>query len=76
MPRLFEAGHRAFWIVVGLASAIVATCILWPTAATLFGFAPPSLSASAFAIAAGVVAAMLFEPLKRLEWVRKALGGA
>jgi Ca2+-transporting ATPase len=76
LPRLFEAGHGAFWVVVVVASAIVATCILWPTAATLFGFAPPSLLASAFAIAAGVVAAMLFEPLKRVDWVRRALGGA
>lgn len=76
LPRLFEAGHRAFWIVVVVASAIVATCVLWPTAATLFGFAPPGLAATLAAIAVGIGAAALFEPLKRLPAVRKALGGA
>lgn len=76
LPRLFEAGHRAFWIVMAVAGAIVATCVLWPTAAALFGFAPPSALASAMAVVVGVMAAMLFEPLKRVAWVRKALGGA
>jgi Ca2+-transporting ATPase len=76
LPRLFEAGHRAFWVVVVLASAIVATCVLWPTAAALFGFAPPGIPAALVAVAVGVVAAALFEPLKRVPAVRNALGGA
>ncbi|GAB3739784.1 HAD-IC family P-type ATPase [Silanimonas algicola] len=76
LPRLFEAGHRAFWVVVVVASAIVATCVLWPTAAGLFGFAPPGLPAALAAVAVGVSAAALFEPLKRVPAVRKALGGA
>jgi hypothetical protein len=46
-----------------------------PTAATLFGFAPPGVSASAMAVVVGVLAAVLFEWLKRVDWVRKALGG-
>lgn len=75
LPRLFEAGHRAFWVVVAVASGIVATCVLWPTAAALFGFAPPGLVATFVAIAVGLAAAALFEPLKRVPAVRKALGG-
>jgi Ca2+-transporting ATPase len=76
LPRLFEAGHGAFWVVVVVASAIVATCILWPTAATLFGFAPPGMTATMAAVAVGLGAAALFEPLKRMRRVRRALGGA
>jgi len=75
LPRLFERGHRAFWIVVAAATAIVATCVLWPAAATLFGFAPPGMPGTLVALGVGVGAAALFEPLKGWPPVRRALGG-
>ena len=74
LPRLFEAGHRAFWGVVIVASTIVAGCVLWPPAAALFGFAPPEAGWAAVAIAVGVASAALFEPCKALPWVRRTLG--
>jgi Ca2+-transporting ATPase len=75
LPRLFERGHRAFWIVVAAATAIVATCVLWPAAATLFGFAPPGMPGTLVALGVGLGAAALFEPLKGWPPVRRALGG-
>ena len=75
LPRLFEAGHRAYWIVMAVAGAIVATCVLWPTAAALFGFAAPGMPATLVALGVGLGAAALFEPLKGWPPVRRALGG-
>jgi Ca2+-transporting ATPase len=76
LPRLFETGHRVYWLVATVAVAIVATCMLWPSAAALFRFAPPEPLHALAAAAAGVVAVLLFDLLKPVPAVRRALGGA
>ena len=76
LPHLFETGHRVYWLVATVAVAIVATCMLWPSAAALFRFAPPEPLHALAAAAAGVVAVLLFDLLKPVPAVRRALGGA
>jgi Ca2+-transporting ATPase len=75
LPRLFEAGHRAYWGVVALASLIVASCIGVPALAALFGFTPVSAGWVIAALAAGVASVAAFELAKPLPRVRRALGG-
>ncbi|MFN9729664.1 MAG: cation-translocating P-type ATPase [Pseudomonadota bacterium] len=76
LPRLFEAGHRVYWIVTGAAAAIVAACMLWPAAAGLFRFAQPDPAHALAAAATGIAAVLLFDLAKPLPPVRRALGGA
>jgi Ca2+-transporting ATPase len=76
LPRLFEAGHRTYWIVAGVALAIVALCMLWAPAATLFRFAAPDPLHALAAAVAGIAAVLAFDLLKPLPAVRRALGGA
>jgi Ca2+-transporting ATPase len=76
LPRLFEAGHRVYWVVAGVASAIVSACMLWPSAAALFRFATPEPLHALGAAAAGIGAVLLFDLAKPLPAVRRALGGA
>lgn len=76
LPRLFERGHRAYWIVASIASAIVAACLLHPGLAGLFGFALPPATWAAPAIVLGLLLPLAFDLLKPLPAIRRALGGA
>jgi Ca2+-transporting ATPase len=76
LPRLFERGHRVYWLVAVVAAAIVATCMAWPAAAALFRFALPEPAHAAGAALAGIIAVLAFDLAKPLPAVRRALGGA
>lgn len=76
LPRLFESGHRTYWIVGGVAVAIVALCMLWAPAAALFRFTTPDPLYALAAAGAGIAAVLAFDLLKPLPLVRRALGGA
>jgi Ca2+-transporting ATPase len=76
LPRLFEAGHRAYWFVAIVATAIVAVCLLHPGLAALFGFALPPIGWALPAVALGLLLPLAFDLLKPLPAVRRALGGA
>jgi Ca2+-transporting ATPase len=76
LARLFEAGHRVYWAVAGLAAAVVATCIAWAPAARLFRFETPDPLHALAAGLAGVAAVLAFDLLKPVPAVHRALGGA
>lgn len=76
LPRLFERGHAAYWIVAALASAIIGLCLLLPPLARLFGFDAPAPLAALLAVLAGLAATLAFDLLKPLPAVRRRLGGA
>lgn len=73
LPRLFAPGHRPFWIVAALASAVVAASILVPSLAQLFGFATPDPAAALAAITAGIASVLLFDLVKSKPAIRSAL---
>ncbi len=75
LPRLFERGHAAYWIVAAVASAIIGPCLLLPPLARLFGFDAPPAPAALLAVLAGLAAALAFDLLKPLSAVRRRLGG-
>jgi len=74
LPRLFQQGHRVYWLVAGSAALIVAICIWVPAAAALFRFAAPDAPHALLAAAAGMLAALSFDLCKLLPAVRRALG--
>jgi Ca2+-transporting ATPase len=73
LPRLFERGHRAFWVVAALAVAVIAMCILVPPLAEVFRFAAPPPGWVALAVLAGAGSALAFDLLKPLPRVRAVL---
>jgi len=75
LPRLFEKGHRAFWIIAGFATLIVVACLLIPQLAELFRFNTPSAWGLVIAIAAGAGSVLMFDLIKGLGPVRRALAG-
>ena len=74
LPRLADAGHRAYWIVAAIACATVALCIMVPVLARTFDFAVPAPTDAIVAALAGIASALAFDLLKPLRRVRTALG--
>ena len=74
LPRLADAGHRAYWIVAAIACTTVALCITVPMLARAFDFAAPAPADAFVAALVGIAAALVFDLLKPLRRVRAALG--
>jgi Ca2+-transporting ATPase len=76
LMHLFDAGHRAYWLVAALASAVVALCIAVPALARLFGFVSCEPASVLGAVVLGIGAALAFDLVKPLTRVQRILGAA
>lgn len=74
LPHLFDAGYRPYWIITAAASSIIGACLFIPSLAELFRFTTPSVAGLAIAIVAGAGSVLLFDLIKGLGPVRRALG--
>lgn len=73
LPTLFAAGHRAFWIITAVVSAVIAACILIPALAQIFHFSNPGSLAVFVAIGAGAGITLLGDAFKRIPAIRNTL---
>ncbi|WP_300620348.1 cation-translocating P-type ATPase [Dokdonella sp.] len=74
MPGLAEPGHRAYWVVVGIAGMATTACVLVPPLRRLFQFAVPTAGAAGWAVAAGILSTLVFDLVKSIPGVQKILG--
>jgi Ca2+-transporting ATPase len=68
--HLFERGHATFWLIAATACLIVTVCIVQPTLAELFQFAPPDLHHAATAAGIGIGAVLLFDLIKMIPAIQ------
>jgi Ca2+-transporting ATPase len=73
LPRLLDAGHRPFWVVASVATAVVVACLVVPGLAALFRFEVPDAASLAGAALLGAASALAFDALKRVPHVRRLL---
>ncbi len=71
---LFRPGHAAFWIMVALAAIGMTLALVVPALRALLHFDVPPAPYIAAAIVSGVASAALFDLLKPLASVQRALG--
>ena len=76
LPQLLRPGHRSFWIIAAVASAVVGACLTVPALAELFRFTLPGAADLAGAIVAGAGAVLLFDLAKAVPAVQRALAAS
>jgi P-type Ca2+ transporter type 2C len=72
---MLKPWRTTYWLIAGLASVIIAACIVIPGMRALFGFALPTLSQCLLALLCGTIAGAALEWFKWLPWVQRTMGG-
>ena len=74
LPRLLDAGHGQFWLIAAVATLVVTASVFVPWLAALFHFVPPTAFVALLVAASGMLAVLMFDLLKPLPAVQRALG--
>ena len=76
LSSLGKPGHRAYWLLAGIAAIVTTLCVGVPSLNHLFQFATPRLGPALIAISIGLASALVFDAAKSLPDVRRILGGS
>jgi P-type Ca2+ transporter type 2C len=74
ISRLFARGHLSFWIIACLGTFAIGAAITFPVLRRMLKFDAPGGTDIAVAVIAGVVSVLLFDLLKVVPVVQRALG--